>query len=161
MAEIDNIESLEKRLVSFEKLVGKSDTQENVQIWDSLNEINQKISSKLPQIRLYSALQHSDDIKKYTSLDFFNELSDNQQAKLELILKEEEQLMEMNRNFEKLETLSKVLTSDVFNEVPKMTQRLHGLSLKHSLFKEEMNSYSDETKEFLAFYFNTVSSTIN
>jgi hypothetical protein len=157
MGDIDNIELFEKRLASFERLVGKSDKHDNAQIWDLLSEINQKISSKIPQIRLYSVLQHSDDIKKYASLDFFNELPNDQQAKLELILREEEQLIEINKNFEKLETLSKVLTSDAFNEVPKMIEKLQELSLKHSLFKEEMNAYTNETKEFLAFYFHTVS----
>lgn len=156
MHEDKALELFEQRLATVEKLVGSFSANTETTCFDLLNETNNKLIVLQKNIWLNNVMQQANDIKKYTGLDFLNELNEDQNAKIQLILKDEAQIRKMNEDFDKLKSLSNILNSGAFKDVPQLTEKLRSVSLKQALLKDDVDAFTGEMKDFLKENFTAI-----
>jgi hypothetical protein len=85
----DTLDLLEHRVHTLELLVGQSDQIENSKAYETIVNINNKLSNYINENpKISSTVKNLNEIQKYTQFDILNDIDDDNllKAKMELIL---------------------------------------------------------------------------
>ncbi len=121
-----------------------------------LSILDSKLRGLEARNKIASAMKQAGAINKLIDQDYFNELNEDIETKVEFILKQENNIKKTNDNIEKLNSFTKALDSAVFKDVPELTKKLREISIQHSELKATTNAQKLEVTEFLAEYYEKI-----
>ena len=114
----DTLDLLEQRVNTLEALVGNTEKLDQTKGFDWIQSTSNRLTTFLNENpKISSLIKNLNSVNKYKHFAVLNELEDEHliKAKMELILQEEQNIRQINKDFEQLQNLAKVLDNKSLN----------------------------------------------
>ncbi|KAG8184866.1 hypothetical protein JTE90_016207 [Oedothorax gibbosus] len=160
MSEESSFDSIERRISSLERVVcGNSiPDPENKSIEALMNVQNRLQSAVTGREKITSLFSKLDDLEKYLSPAFRENLSLTEPAKLNLVLLEENRIRNAVDCLQTVKDLVQYLDSEHIKAVPSLCPKLYEVSQAQLKLQEDAAELSEETRQLIANYDNLIMS---
>lgn len=161
----DAIDVLEERLRRLEEAItGNANINElgTSKLAEAIDELNNRINIALTgRERIQSLIKRIPEMNSLLDSRIYDDDDHVLDAtvKMNIILAEEQCIEDITTQLEKIDEMKSVLDSEHIKHVPNMTEKLTQLKLIQLSQKEEADSISNEVRDLLESYNNTILTT--